>query len=367
MTAPAAAAPPAPATSIAQEQADVITGAGAVSALVFTRNGDDVTAAASGVRAQGAPVAARANDRFRAGSITKSLLATVVLQLADEGSVDLDAPLARHLPGVLPYAHDVTVRQLLQHTGGVPDFVDDELLLSLLEQPDLQWSPQQLASDVAQLPRLQEQVGRFSYSNSNYLLLGLLVEHLTGDALDRVMSDRILRPAGMHHTSFPDDRRIRGSHLHGYVPVGPDTQLDVTSTDPSWAWASGDIITTTADLARFYAKLLSGALLSPSRWPRCSRRSRRRPTPLSTTDWGSRSGTARAATRGDTPVRSSDTPLSSPATPAAASRWSSPFRSRWRSPRSTPSPPRSSRPLSPHSARHELPWRRARTLSGARE
>jgi D-alanyl-D-alanine carboxypeptidase len=367
MTAPAAAAPPAPATSIAQEQADVITGAGAVSALVFTRNGDDVTAAASGVRAQGAPVAARANDRFRAGSITKSLLATVVLQLADEGSVDLDAPLARHLPGVLPYAHDVTVRQLLQHTGGVPDFVDDELLLSLLEQPDLQWSPQQLASDVAQLPRLQEQVGRFSYSNSNYLLLGLLVEHLTGDALDRVMSDRILRPAGMHHTSFPDDRRIRGSHLHGYVPVGPDTQLDVTSTDPSWAWASGDIITTTADLARFYAKLLSGALLSRQSLAAMQSTIPTQANPfehygLGLKKWDSPCGDAWGHTGsilGYTTFVASDTSGSKQVVIAV------PF-----TVEVAPEHPvtaASSRPPSPPSARHELPWRRARTLSGARE
>jgi D-alanyl-D-alanine carboxypeptidase len=113
---------------------------------------------------------------------------------------------------------------------------------------------------------------RFSYSNTNYLLLGLVVERVTGDRLAGQLQRRILRPLGLGDTELPGtQRRLQGPHLHGYAPPdrawlpsdGPGGLVDVTEANPSWAWAAGAMISTAADLARFYQALLGGRLLGP--------------------------------------------------------------------------------------------------------
>jgi D-alanyl-D-alanine carboxypeptidase len=244
----AGAAPPRRPADLAQQPADAITAAGAESALVLIRDGKEVVTAASGNRAAGSPAPARPDDRFRAGSATKSLVATVVLQLWEDGTLDLNAPLGQYLPGVLPYGDAVTIRQLLQHTGGVPDYVDDALINNVLEDPAREWTPDEILRRIVALPRDTASIGRYAYASSNYVLLGRLVEHLTAQPLDRVLTERVLRPASMRHTTFPTTGRISGPHVHGYLPTSA-TVLDVTTTSPSWAWATGDMITTTSDLA----------------------------------------------------------------------------------------------------------------------
>jgi D-alanyl-D-alanine carboxypeptidase len=113
---------------------------------------------------------------------------------------------------------------------------------------------------------------RFAYSNTNYILLGLLVERVSGHRLAAQLQQRILRPLGLNDTELPDTQRIRGPHLHGYAPLdrawlpsdGPAGLVDVTQTNPSWPWAAGAMISSAADLARFYQALLGGRLLDPN-------------------------------------------------------------------------------------------------------
>ena len=114
---------------------------------------------------------------------------------------------------------------------------------------------------------------RFSYSNTNYILLGLLVEQVTGDRLAGQLHGRILAPLKLADSELPGtQRRIRGRHAHGYAPPdrawlpsdGPAGLVDVTQANPSWAWAAGAMVSSTADLARFYQALLGGQLLGPN-------------------------------------------------------------------------------------------------------
>jgi D-alanyl-D-alanine carboxypeptidase len=214
---------------------------------------------------------------FRAGSITKSFTATVVLQLAAERRLRLDDTIERWLPGVLPYGRAVTVRALLQHTSGVPDYWEagpDPLNVSFVNDPAArarQYSPYELVERVSGEPPDFPAGSRIEYSNTNYVLLGLIVERATGRSLGREIRRRILRPLHLHDTRFPTSRTAlprpftRGySHLfdaEGLPAAGP--LIDVTEYNPSALWAMGNVLSTLDDLRRFYAALLAGRLLPP--------------------------------------------------------------------------------------------------------
>jgi D-alanyl-D-alanine carboxypeptidase len=205
----------------------------------------------------------RPDDRFRIGSTTKAFTATVVLQLAGEGRLRLDDTVQRWLPGALPYSGDVTVRQLLSHTGGVPDVLPP-VLDELLHGDRLRaWSPQELVAYAAARPRTAP--GVWAYSNTDYTLLGLLVERVTGHRLERELARRIVRPLRLRDTSFPvRSPAIPGRHARGYS-LGEDGRLhDVTRYSPSGAWAAGNGVSTLRDLERFQRALLGGRLLRPA-------------------------------------------------------------------------------------------------------
>jgi D-alanyl-D-alanine carboxypeptidase len=213
------------------------------------------------------------HDRFRAGSTTKSFVATVVLQLVDEGRLSLTDTVERWLPGVLPYGDRVEVRQLLNHTSGVPDNIVP--LLSGLYRGDRfrSWEPDELVALVADRPQEFAAGSRWSYSNTGYVLAGMIVERVTGHDLGHELERRIFRPLRLRDTSFPvHSPFIGGRHAKGYTldrdsdlePVeGP--LLDFTVYEPSLAWAAGNLVSDIDDIARFYAALLGGRLLSPAR------------------------------------------------------------------------------------------------------
>jgi D-alanyl-D-alanine carboxypeptidase len=212
--------------------------------------------------------------------VTKSFVATVVLQLVGQGRLGLDDRLQRWLPGAVPGGERITIRQLLNHTSGLYNYTDD-LLGPLLTKPTRQAYQQLAARSFAPRALVAMATGhgplfppgtRFSYSNTNYILLGLVVERVTGDRLAGQLHQRILAPLGLADTELAgSQRRIHGPHLHGYAPPnrawlpsdGPAGLVDVTQANPSWAWAAGAMISSAADLARFYQALLSGRLLDP--------------------------------------------------------------------------------------------------------
>ncbi|MFF3329362.1 serine hydrolase domain-containing protein [Streptomyces sp. NPDC002888] len=194
-------------------------------------------------------------DHFRAGSITKTFVATVVLQLAAEHRLSLSDTVERHLPGLVHGAGNdgraLTLRSLLTHTSGLYDFTRDTAGADPV--PPLQ------AVRIA-LTHPPADRGRFSYSNTNYVLLGLVVEQVTGHSYATEAERRVIAPLRLKGTSFPGSRTsLPSPHGRAYAADGSD----VTEIDPRVAGAAGELVTTLADLDRFYAALLGGELLPP--------------------------------------------------------------------------------------------------------
>ena len=233
----------------------------------LARRGDKVVAAASGAAdlAAGRPMAV--GDRVRAGSITKTMVATVVLQLAAEHRLHLGDSVARWLPGLVPGGQAITVRELLQHTSGIYNFTDDPGFLKAVEaDPARVWQPRALIRIAVAHPPLFPPGAAFAYSNTEYLLLGLVIERASGHTLTGELRDRIFAPLRMRHTTLPFTQVTPPApYAHGYLlhQPGASGPLDVTQVSPSWAWAAGGVVSTVGDLARFYTALLSGHLLPP--------------------------------------------------------------------------------------------------------
>jgi D-alanyl-D-alanine carboxypeptidase len=205
------------------------------------------------------------DGRFRVGSITKTFVSTVVLQLAGEGKVDLDAPVDRYLPGLLPY-QDITVRQILQHTSGLYNYTN-ALPLDPAEFEKIRykhWAPEELVAIAASKPLDFPPGTKWNYSNTNYIVAGLLVEKLTGRPYEKAVEQRILRPLHLDDTEVPGDNpNINGPHAHGYWTVNGQPS-DITRINPSVAWSAGEMISTTRDLDTFITALSSGKLLKPA-------------------------------------------------------------------------------------------------------
>lgn len=222
-------------------------------------------AAGVGNLRSGAPVPPDA--RFRIGSVTKVFTATVVLQLAAERRVDLDAPVRRYLPGLLTADYDrLTVRQLLNHTSGLPSpKLPDDIEWAVDHRYD-RWTQERIVREaLLNTPVFTPPGSKQQYTNMGYIVAGMLIEKVTGHSYAREMQDRIFRPLGLRDTSVPgNDPTIRGPHAHGYQQVvrnGQTELVDVTNWNQSITPASGDIISTLADLDRFSAALFGGRLL----------------------------------------------------------------------------------------------------------
>ncbi|MEU3196010.1 MULTISPECIES: serine hydrolase domain-containing protein [unclassified Streptomyces] len=196
-------------------------------------------------------------DHFRAGSVTKTFIAVVVLQLADEGRLSLSDTVEEHLPGLVRGAGNdgraLTLRSLLTHTSGLPDFAADT-------RGTLPVAPLQAVRIALTHPPAER--GRFLYSNTNYVLLGLVVEQVAGHSYADETEHRVIAPLGLTGTSFPGSRTsLPRPHGRSYAADG----TDVTLLDPRVAGAAGEVVTTLADLDRFYSALLGGRLLPPHR------------------------------------------------------------------------------------------------------
>ena len=213
--------------------------------------------------------ALRPTAQLRIGSITKTFVATVVLQLAGEGRLSLDEPVAGRLPGLLRNGEHITVRQLLNHTSGLPDYIGDPELFAGIVQNRV-WDPRELVALAERQPQLFPPGTAHGYSNTNYIVAGLLIETATGRPLARELERRIFAPLGLKHTSFPvGNTTLSGYYAHGYVstaavPTGDAPRLDVSDINPSHAWAAGAIVSNADDLSSFYRALMAGRLLTPA-------------------------------------------------------------------------------------------------------
>jgi D-alanyl-D-alanine carboxypeptidase len=252
-----------------QEELDVTAGASAVGALAEVRNGGRVWQGTSGVALLGTSRAVPVDGRVRIGSITKTFVATVVLQLVDEGRVRLDDSVERWLPGVVPNGRNITLRQLLNHTSGLYDFVRT---IPMPPSPEFfagRWRTwtvsEQIRQALANPPTSEVPGSEYAYSNTGYLLLGEVIRKATGRTYGQEIERRVIRPLGLSGTVVPGTSPwIPGPHPHGYLPTDLNFThyIDYTEVNPSLFGAAGEMISTTADLNRFFAALLGGRLLS---------------------------------------------------------------------------------------------------------
>ncbi|TDB82185.1 serine hydrolase [Micromonospora sp. KC721] len=239
-----------------------VTDAGMVGVFAEARDGGCRWRGASGLADVDTGRPMRHFFQHRVGSITKTFVATTLLQLVGEGRLALDAPIGRHLP---QYAVDgVTVEMLLNHTSGIGDY--DTVLFTSGEDVERHryttFTPDQLVRLGLAAPRTGTPGERFDYSNTNYILAGLLIERLTGRPATEEIDRRVIRPLRLTDTYFPGRRtRITGPHSAAYLPWYDGNLRDFNVTNMSWAWTAGALISTSADLNRFFRALLGGRLL----------------------------------------------------------------------------------------------------------
>ncbi|MFI6004860.1 serine hydrolase domain-containing protein [Streptomyces sp. NPDC051366] len=199
----------------------------------------------------------------RIGSVTKTFTVTGVLQLVDQGKVGLDDPISRYLSGV-PGGDAVTLRQLAEMRSGLFDYTKDEKWLAELRaDPHLTYTPRQLLDVAFRHPPNFKPGAKWEYSNTNTILLGMLVEKVSGQSLGDYLRDHVTAPLKLNDTSLPADSAMPDPHAHGYTDFTPKgTVADATNWNPSWAWAAGAMISDLDDLHTWAPALADGRLLT---------------------------------------------------------------------------------------------------------
>ncbi|HKX47925.1 MAG TPA: serine hydrolase domain-containing protein [Gaiellaceae bacterium] len=250
-----------------QRPVEQVVEAGAPGVLVHVRDRGKTRTVVLGVAHDAPRRLVHAGDRFRVGSVTKTFVATVVLQLVAEGRIELDDTVDQWLPGLVPGGEEITIRQLLAHMSGLFDYVEDERVFAPYEQdPRHAWSPRALVELALAHPSPLRPGERYAYSSTNYLLLQLIVERVSGTSLEHQLETRIVEPLGLEGTSF-EPGVISGAHIHGHRPpshqgivTGPPR--DTSAEAASWTWGAAAIVSTADDLRRFFHALLRGRLLA---------------------------------------------------------------------------------------------------------
>jgi CubicO group peptidase (beta-lactamase class C family) len=245
-------------------------------ALAIEEGSDQIYSGVAGLASIEEGIPLEASDRFRIYSITKTFTATVVYQLVDEELVALDDAVAMWLdePAVqrIPHVERVTIRQLLNHTSGIYDFGDDDdspfwedAFLGAQADWTKVWTVPELltyADPDNHAPYFAPGEG-FHYSNTNYLLLGMIVEKATGSTFEDELQNRILTPLGLADTSLATGGVVPDGVVDGYQLLDGEL-LNVTAINLSWVWSAGGMVSTTADLLRFARATRDGELMSPA-------------------------------------------------------------------------------------------------------
>jgi D-alanyl-D-alanine carboxypeptidase len=244
-----------------QHRLNQVVAAGVPGAVLLVREGRKTTRYTSGHGRLKPTTPMRARDRFRVGSITKSFVATVVLQLVSEHKLTLEDTVERWLPGLVPDGERISVRQLLNHTSGLFAFGGDpDFVTQAFQDPLRVWTPREIVTIATAHPPMFAPGTGWSYSDTNYFVLGMIVEAATGRSLAGELHRRIFAPLRLRATSLPAGPDIAGPHAHGYFLRPLE---DVTVGSPSVQWAAGAIVSNADDVARFFRALLGGRLLRP--------------------------------------------------------------------------------------------------------
>jgi D-alanyl-D-alanine carboxypeptidase len=208
------------------------------------------------------------NNYMRIASITKTMTATVILQLVDQGKLGLDDPVSKYQPEV-PNGKNITIRELLNMTSGLFSYTDDEgFQQAFFANPSKVWQPSELLAIAFKHPPYFAPGKGWYYDNTNYILLGLIIEQLTHLPAAQAFQHYLFGPLGMHQTSLPplSSSAIPDPHAQGYLyradGTGTGPTLNVTDWNPSWGWTTGGVISTVHDLQIWAKALATGQLLS---------------------------------------------------------------------------------------------------------
>ena len=224
--------------------------------VAVLEHGKIVYARAFGVSDLATKSQATPHTRFRIASLTKMFTAVSIMQLVEAQRITLDAPLAAYLPDA-PHASEVTIRQLLMHTSGIWNYGDAAFTNPHVTEPIL---PGAIVASTASHPLDHLPGASFSYSNTGYVLLGMVVESITHRRLADYEREHIFLPAKMNETTCGDPEGAV-DFARGYMDA---TGAVPPAYSPSWFFADGDIVSTASDIARFDAALLDGRLIKPA-------------------------------------------------------------------------------------------------------
>ena len=217
--------------------------------------------------AKGTPMTV--NMHTRIGSVTKTFTGTAIMQLAEAGKLSLDDKIAQYVPGI-PNGDRITLRQLANMTSGLASYTQSSKFTDkFFSKPQTIWTPKELvAIGVAESP-LYEPGASFNYSNTNTLLLGMVIEQVTKKPVGQVLTEQILEPLNLDHTSWPGDATdIPTPYAQGFTLQGnfakPDAPSNATHWNPSWGWTAGELISNLDDLLVYARALGTGhGLLRP--------------------------------------------------------------------------------------------------------
>ena len=238
---------------------------GAIVGMWFSEQGTWVVGSGKGDKSTGA--APNTSDKVRIGSITKTFTATAVLQLVDQKKISLDDKLSKYEPQV-PDGDGITIRQLLNMTSGLFNYTDDQAFWNeFIKDPSAVWPPQKMVDIATSHPAVFPPGQQYMYCNTNFVLLGMIIENVTGKTAGEVITTGIIDKLGLKNTSFPTSTQIPAPYMHGYwpakgQPTGSGNLADISIYSPSPFWTAGGMIGNLDDLKIWAQALSSGKLLS---------------------------------------------------------------------------------------------------------
>ncbi|MGV4925494.1 serine hydrolase [Streptomyces sp. BHT-5-2] len=244
--------------------------AGMYGAYSAVRDGADEWQGAAGVADTGTGRTTTPQMEHRIGSVTKTFTATAVLQEVGKGHIDLDAPIGRYLPGFITgeRGRAITVRMLLNHTSGIGDY--NGAIFATADSVEgnrfHEFAPEELARLGVAAPPLSKPGEAHHYSNTNYILAGLLLRKVTGQSPETYITEHVIQKAGLRHTYFPHSPYLSGRHAKMYEAAygGFNPPHEFSVYNMSWVGTAGAVVSTMPDLNRFYRALLGGKLLAPA-------------------------------------------------------------------------------------------------------
>jgi D-alanyl-D-alanine carboxypeptidase len=206
----------------------------------------------------------RVDDHFRIGSITKTFTATLLLILADEKNLGLDDPVSKYVAWV-PNGDKITLRMLADMTAGLHSYTEDDAWVKIaFSNFKRVWTPRELVDvGIKQPPDFPPGLG-WHYSNTNYVLLGMILEQVTGKKIQGSFDEKIFKPLKLTQTSWPVGAALPKPYAHGTTVQTLDDKLDdATNRDPSWAFTAGELVSTMADMRTWVVSYATGSLVSP--------------------------------------------------------------------------------------------------------